>query len=329
MRTTSIPMVAAALAGAVALAGCGATGNAETAEFPSEDLSVVIPYNPGGSTDTMGRLFTDLLADELGVGVKVENVPGAVGSTGVAQVVTGQDQSGHTVFFAPYDAVGLVPLQVDGLPYEAADVNVIGIAIQAPSTLAVKADAPWNTLEELVAAAKADPGTIRVAAANSGSQRHMTVEALSADSGAEFAPVFFTGGAGEGVIATLQGSVEAVITDLGAIAGQVEAGELKVLGTSDPNFADNPLLEGATHWNDAGYGLVENVSDGEWVLAVSKDVPEDAVNTLREAFDAVVTSDGWRETVETRYLIAPDPANTEDTLQVRRDSFTEALPLMS
>lgn len=328
MLTRRTPLALALMAG-LTLSGCGALGGGGgDQEFPSEDLSLVIPYNPGGSTDTMGRLFGDLLAKELGVGLSVENVPGAVGSTGVSQVLSGRDTSGHTMVFTPYDAIGLVPMQVDNLPYTAEDANVIGIAVMAPSALAVKADAPWDSLEDLVAAAKADPGKIRIAAANSGSQRHMTVEALSNDSGAEFAPVFFTGGAGEGVIATMQGSVEGVISDLGAIAGQVEAGELKVLGTSDPTYAENSLLADATPWLDEGYELVQNVSQGEWVIAVSKDTPEANVTALQEAFKAVVESDGWRETVESRHLIVPDPENTADDLQVRQDSFNEAITFM-
>lgn len=314
---------------AVGLAGCSpASGSDASAEFPTDDLSIVIPYSPGGGTDTMGRVFGDMFAKELGVGVQFENVPGAAGSTGLSKVLLGDDTSGHTLAFAPVDSITLVPKQLPDIPYKAEDVEVIGITANAPSVLAVRGDAPWNTFEDFVRAAKDDPGAMRIAASSSGSLRHITVAAMSDDAEAEFSPAFFTGGAGEGTIAVLQGSVEAVITDLGAVAGQVEAGEMKVIATSALNREDSAFLKSATQFGEAGFDLVQQVSDGDWAVLAPKDIPVEHRDALDKALVTVLESPEWAEAVESRGLVVPAHADLQETLDTRNEGFDKALPLL-
>lgn len=129
------------------VASCGSIGGAQD-EYPDDEITMIIPFGPGGSTDPIGRQYAELLEDELDTTVAVVNREGggaAVGTTELAQ----SSADGYTIGLCIDSSLALTP-QLQDLPYEREDLELLaGLATQ-PANLAVRDDAPWENLEDFI-----------------------------------------------------------------------------------------------------------------------------------------------------------------------------------
>ena len=321
-------VLSAALFTSVACGNAGADGEASgSAEgLPEGNIEMVIPYAPGGTTDPLARGIGDLLADELGTGISYTNTPGAGGVLGVTEVTTGGQTDGLRMVFAPNSTLALQPIVNPDVQYRSTEAyDAFARIAQAPSVIAVRADAPWDTLEDLIDDAKSRPGEIRVATTGAGSARHATVAALNKDAGIELQPTFFTGGTGESIIAVVQGSVEVVTTDLTPLLGQLEAGELKLLGVaSDEPLKDYPDVQ---TFEELGLTFSAEVSQSDYYLVLPNGVPDGARQELEEAITAVLASEEWKAFAEENGFEVPDAGiEPEDALDAQAENFEELAP---
>jgi len=143
---------AAALTGALTGAFAMASIGAAQAEYPDKPVTLIIPYKAGGSTETMGRVFAEALGDALGSQVIVRTRPGAGGAIGATEVAKAP-ADGYTLLFAASTAILWAPLTQD-VDYGPEDFTYISQITVYQQAIVARADAPFNTFEELIAHAK-------------------------------------------------------------------------------------------------------------------------------------------------------------------------------
>jgi len=228
MRRTFLKLAAAAAMTA------GLSTAAYAQEYPFRDITTAVVWGAGGGTDSINRMIMTEMEKHLPVSVNVTNVTGGVaGSNGMVYVMN-QPDDGYTL-------VGLsesnVTAAVQGGWDKKFDFWYPFIVGGSPDLISVPADSPYNTLQELVAAAKAAPGSIPAAASGSGSIHHLNLLAIEKGAGATFKFVPYKGSAA-GQEAALAGEVALVVTSLAEQAPLIAGGKLKPLAMLTPDDAD-------------------------------------------------------------------------------------------
>ncbi len=219
---------------AAALMSAGAAGLVSAQEYPYRDITTAVVWGAGGGTDTINRMIMAEMEKHLPVSINVINQTGGVaGSNGMVYVMN-QPDDGYTL-------VGLsesnVTAAVQGGWDKKFDYWYPFIVGGSPDLISVPADSPYNSLEELVDAAKAAPGTIPAAASGAGSIHHLNLLAIEKGSGAEFKFIPYKGSA-PGQEAAIAGEVALVVTSLAEQAPLIEGGQLRPLAMLTPENAE-------------------------------------------------------------------------------------------
>ena len=186
MNTTRRNLIAAALLAPVAL-------NAAAQTWPSKPITYVVPYPPGGTTDILGRTITQRLAAVLGTPVIVDNKAGATGTIGGAFVARAA-ADGHTLLGTSIGPQAIVPHLMPHLSYDAAKAYEPVVMVgTVPHVLVVHPNAPFASVQELVAAAKAKPGQISFSSGGNGTILQMQGELLRLQAGVQMVHVPYKG----------------------------------------------------------------------------------------------------------------------------------------
>jgi tripartite-type tricarboxylate transporter receptor subunit TctC len=214
----------------VVLLSVAAWGHAQN--FPSGPITVVVPLAPGDAADVTARLLAEELAKVLNTSVVVSNRPGAGGALGTSAVVQAK-KDGQTLLFAQNSALTFRPvIEPQAVSYDAArDLVPLGISSRTPSVLAVRSDAPYRTLDELVELAKKEPGRVRIGHPGAGSVGDFCIRLISALTGAQLLAVPFAGAA-PSVTALHGGHIDGVVLALGALSPHIKSGALRPLVSS-------------------------------------------------------------------------------------------------
>ena len=241
------------------LAGVAFAATAFAQAYPNRAIKVVVPYAPGGLPDTMARLVGLKLGEPLGQQVVVENMGGAGGISGVNEVVKAQPD-GYTLLIADVGQLAINPHVFSKLPYaplkDLAPVSLIGTS---PLYLVANPTVPVNTLPELVAYAKANPGKLNYGSSGIGSIHHLATEALKAGFGIDIVHVPYKG-TGQSVPALLGGQVALLYSALPSIAGQLKDGKVKMLAISSlKRSAGTPDVPTVAESGIPGYDFVAEI----------------------------------------------------------------------
>ncbi|WP_171132866.1 MULTISPECIES: tripartite tricarboxylate transporter substrate binding protein [unclassified Ruegeria] len=221
------------LAVAAALAvGVGTAVSAQ--DYPYRDITTAVVWGAGGGTDTINRMIMAEMEKHLPVSINVINQTGGVAGSNGMVYVQNQPDDGYTL-------VGLsesnVTAAVQGGWDQKFDFWYPFIVGGSPDLISVPANSPYNSLQELVDAAKADPGSIPAAASGAGSIHHLNLLAIQNGSGAEFKFIPYKGSA-PGQEAAIAGEVALVVTSLAEQAPLIEGGQLKPLAMLTPESVD-------------------------------------------------------------------------------------------
>jgi tripartite-type tricarboxylate transporter receptor subunit TctC len=227
--------------------------------YPTRAIKIIVPYAPGGLPDTMTRLVGGKLAEPLGQPIVVENMGGAGGINGVAEVVKATPD-GYTLLVADVGQVAINPHLFSKLPYQPlkdlAPVSLIGTS---PLYLVAHPSVPAKSLKELVALAKKEPGKLNYGSSGIGSIHHLATEALKAGFGIDLVHVPYKG-TGQSVPALLGGQVALLYSALPSIAGHLKDGKVKMLAISSakrsPHTPDVPTV---AENGIAGYDFVAEI----------------------------------------------------------------------
>jgi len=215
---------------AFAALACLAVVGASAQPYPSRPVRMVVPFAPGGATDIIARIVAQKLADRLGQGVVVENKPGAGTTVGNAEVAKAKPD-GYTFLFAPTPFV-ISQVVYPTLPYDPQkDFAPVSLLAVSPFILVVNAAFPTKTTAELVALAKAKPGTIAFASAGNGTVPHLAGELFRLRAGIDIVHVPYKGG-GPAIIDLVSGQVPMMFATPIEVSQHVQSGKLRVLGST-------------------------------------------------------------------------------------------------
>jgi len=278
-----------ALTFATALCLAGPAG-AQDAPFPARgaNIEITVLFPAGSSADVTARLLADGIAKQLDTTVLVVNRPGAGGAIGY-RYVAGQKPDGYSLV---WNSNSISTTHYSGtlpLTYEAFDA-VAQVLVESP-VIAVREDAKWKTLAELVADAKARPKAITVANSGVGSHTHISSVALFKAAGAEVLDVPFS--AAQVVPSLLGSQVDAVVQLPAALTSYVKGGQVRLLtsmtASRDPSFPDVPTSR------EAGYDVSLEAWRG---IAVPKGTPKQVIATLEAAIRKTVASQDFAQACE-------------------------------
>jgi len=251
--------------------------NDDATNYPEENINIVVPFSPGGTTDNTIRKIASVLPDYLpnDVSIVVENKPGGTGVIGTQEVVDA-DPDGYTLLYDPVIIAGLQDL-FDKADYNYEDLDPI-INVQASqSVMLVDADAPWDSFDEWLEYVKDNPGEFQYGTPGVGSSQHLAMEAFNIDAGLETKMIPFEGNS-DSLTALLGGNIDGVIIQGHEASEHVEDGSIKPLFHLGDGkyFSDVPVLK------DEGY---ENVlSDPSSGLFAPKGLSEEKKEIIYNAF---------------------------------------------
>ena len=218
------PFARAALA--LLLAAAAALAGAQ----PAKTLRIVVPYGPGGTADQTARIVGQKMAATLGQPVVIENRPGA-GAVAAAVSVAKAEPDGNTLLLIG-NSSALTPLLYKSLPYDVfKDFSYVGSICYFDFGLVVPGDSPFNTVADLLAWARANPGKLNLATLTPGTGQNLTGELFRTTAGAQLQIVPFKA-SGEAITALRAKDVHAAIEVVAPLMGQIQSGHLKVLGVA-------------------------------------------------------------------------------------------------
>jgi tripartite-type tricarboxylate transporter receptor subunit TctC len=266
------------------------------AEYPERPLTILTGYPAGGMVDIVARALAEGLKKKFPKGVAIVTRPGAGGSLAVAELVQAKPD-GYTVILAPLSTLVIHP-QLNDLPYKTPDdyeaiINVVSFY----SLLAVRADAPWKTIQEFVNAAKASPGKLRVGSPGEGTSSHLNFEEMKRLAGVNLTHVPFSGW-GESSPALLGGHIEGLMAQPGEVKPLVDGGKMRVLMVSQtkrhPAFPDAPTAK-ELGWGDS--------PSGAWFAFVApKGTPGPVQKHIHDAVKAAMEEPQFVNTIKQRVI---------------------------
>ena len=215
---------------ALACAGAMFAAAAVAQPYPNRPVRMIVPFAPGGATDIIARLVGQKLAERMGTSIVIENKPGAGTTVGNAEVAKARND-GYTLLFAPTPFV-ISQVVYPSLPYDPQkDFAPVSLLAVSPFILVVNtAFAPKSTAE-LVALAKAQPGTISFASAGNGTVPHLAGELFKLRAGVDLQHVPYKGG-GPAIVDLVAGQVPMMFATPIEVNQHVQSGRLRVLGTT-------------------------------------------------------------------------------------------------
>lgn len=219
------------LKAALAVSIFGVAGLAHAA-WPERAVQWVIPYPAGGGSDVIGRVVAAGLAKPLGQTIVVENKPGAATIIG-ATYLQNAKPDGYTVGTADSGTLAYNPSLYSNLQYSPEKFTYIGGLARFPLMLAVKADSPFRSVDDVLAAAKKDAGSLTSASAGAGSPHHMALEMFKQRAQVDIIHVPYKGAA-PALQDILGGQVSFGFVDSGSAGPNIKAGALRVLAVATP-----------------------------------------------------------------------------------------------
>ena len=244
-------------------------------EWPNKAIRIIVPFAPGGATDIPARLLAPKLQESLGQPVVIENRTGAGGIIGM-QAGAQASPDGYTLLMATNAEIVMHPSIYPKLPYDPLkDLIPVSIMVESPMLLVVPPSSPFNSVADLLAAAKAKPGVLTYSTAGTGSTSHVLTEMMAQQAKVQFLHVPYKGGAPASA-AVSTGEVNFALLNLGSAVNFVKGGKAKALAVTtekrSPSFPEWPTAI------EAGIpGFAEHI----WIgMAVPAGTPRPIVERL-------------------------------------------------
>ena len=275
----------------------------------SQPVSLIIPYAPGGASDVVGRVVQQSLTQALGGTFILENRAGA-STTLAARLVKNARPDGQMILCGTIATYSLAPLAFRNPGYDPLADFVHATLVCDTVTLLV-ANPRWESLEQLLAAARARPGALSYASWGVGSTAHLPMLELLRRAGADMLHVPYNG-APQALTDTMAGRTDCMMVLLAAGKGQIEAGRLRPLGISNPTRSDAlPGLPTIAEQGFPGFGMA-----GWYSLQLPLGTPEPIIAAIRRGMAAGLADDGIRRLMLTNGL-APTPPEEQGEAPLR------------
>lgn len=285
------------LAGLAAATVFASAAQAQT--FPNRPVTLVVPYAAGGLTDVVARVLAPRLAERWGQSVVVENRAGGGTTIGTAHVARAAGD-GHTLLLTAFGYIGN-QIMLPTLPYDLKALAPLAMVSDSPSVLYVRASLPVNSLAELIAYGRANPGKLTFASSGNASSPHIAAEQFADMAGLQIVHIPYKGN-GPAINDLLGGQVDALF-DSPATMTHVATGKLKVLGHG--YSAPNPRMPQVPPINKAGIPALARFEAGGWFgLFIPSATPEALQQRIHQDIRAVMDI---REVTEAISRTGTDP----------------------
>jgi tripartite-type tricarboxylate transporter receptor subunit TctC len=206
-----------------------APGLALAQSWPSKAIRLVVPFPPGGLIDIMARLVAPKLAQELGQPVVIDNKPGAGGNLGAAEVARAP-ADGYTLLMAS-PPLTISPALYPNMPYKPEQIAPVGLVGRVPNVLLVNPKSGINSVADLIARAKRQPGRMNYASNGNGTSLHLSAELLKSSTGTFITHIPYRGAAAA-VTALMAGEIDMMFENLPSVLGQIQGGAVKALAVT-------------------------------------------------------------------------------------------------
>ncbi len=283
-------LTAAAAVAAPALLPAGALAQDK---FPSRPITLIAPWPAGGSSDGVMRAFAESAGKALGTSIVVENKPGAGGTMGAAAMVNARPD-GYTLTQLPLGIYRLPHMQAMSFD-PVKDLTHIVCLTGYTFGIACTADAPFKTLKEMVAYAKANPGQLEYGHTGTGTTPHLAIEEFSEKAGIQLNPIPFKGSA-EIMQAILGGHIR-VMSGTTEFAPHVQSGKLRLLATlgrqRNKAFPDVPTVK------ESGW---DTITESPFGIGGPKGMDPAVVKVLHDAFRKTLEDAKVQETLDKFFM---------------------------
>jgi len=275
-----------------ALFACLFATNAH-AQYPDRPIHLIVPQAAGSATDTLARIFAAPLTEVLGQQVIVDDRPGGALTLGM-DLTAKSPPDGYTLGMAPIGALALTPHMVDHVPYDVIhDFQPVVIVTRGQILLAASPTTPFQTVKDIVAYAKANPGKLLNASSSNGSPGHVDGELFKFMTGADIVHVPYKGGA-SAISDLIAGRVQLMFESLNSIAPFAKSGQVRAIAVTgdhrSPAFPDVPTIA------ESG---VPGYSAPSWTGVVAPaGLPKPILDQLNAASNKALQSDMFKARIE-------------------------------
>jgi tripartite-type tricarboxylate transporter receptor subunit TctC len=261
-----------------------AAGGGEESAYPSRTLTYVIPFNPGGQSDITAQYQKEDLQRALGVNVIIKHMPGAGGAVAWSSLAK-MKPDGYTISGNNIPHIIIQPLVRDDAGYQTGDLVPVYMFQTTPIGLAVLKDSEFDTLDELIEYAKANPGKVTVGGSGTHSGHHLALLQLQKLAGVEFTYIPSTGAA-PSVANFLGGHTAALFANSNDLVQHQD--KIKVLGMGTEKRFE--ALVGVPTFREQGVKMTAGIDRG---VCVPPGTPGEVIETLEDAFDVVCSSEAF------------------------------------
>ncbi|NML17155.1 Bug family tripartite tricarboxylate transporter substrate binding protein [Azohydromonas caseinilytica] len=273
-----------------ALLGAGAVA-VQAQEYPSKPVTLIVSFSAGGNNDLRARQLGVPVGQILKQTIVVDNKPGASGNIG-HEFVSRAAPDGHTLGIGAMGPLAVNPSLFPKINFNPKDFVPVVLIEKAPLVLVTRADKPFKSFKDVVAAAKAKPGAISIGNAGTGGAHHLSAELMEDAAGLNMLAVPYKGG-GPAANALLSGEIDMMFEQTYAALPSIQAGKTRALAvTSDkrlPSLPDVPTMA------ELGYPQV-TVSNWLGIIA-PKGTPQPVVQKLNQAFNQALSDPALREKI--------------------------------
>ena len=285
------------------------------ADYPSRPVTIVVPFPPGGSTDTMARLLGQELTKSLGQQFLVDNKPGANGNIGSAGVARAE-ADGYTLLLSGVGSNAINYTLYPKLGYDPKDLTHITLLATGPNVLVANPEFGAKTFKEYIELAKAKPNEFNYASSGVGSSGHLAMEMLKQQAGIDLTHVPYKGGA-PALTDVMGGQVPVLFVNQDAAAPHVKADKLRALAVAsterNPLYPDTPTIA------ELGYPGFSAVS---WFgLSAPAKTPKAIIDKLHAATVKALQSPEFKERLASNGFVAV--GNTPDEFTAFVEAETE------
>ncbi|MBX3456454.1 tripartite tricarboxylate transporter substrate binding protein [Ferrovibrio sp.] len=308
-----------ALTTAVALAALVVAPGAAHAQFPDRPVTLIVPWDAGGSTDQTARVLAKAAEKHLGQPIVVVNKPGAATVLGMTELAAAKPD-GYTVGTLSSSSY-LIPLAGRQVQYDV-EKNFSYVSYYGDNLIGtvVPAAAPWKTLKDLIDDGKKNPGKIKFGTGGVGTTQHLTIEGLMVDTGAKFIHIPQKGSAGS--VPALLGNHVDFLSETSVWAPFVEKGEMRLLAVTTPSRS--PRFPDAPTMNELGFKTLRSVQG----IIGPAGIPEAERSKLESAFRAALTDETFKQTMDRLAMVVVDMPGKEFDALIK-DEIVRARSLLA
>jgi tripartite-type tricarboxylate transporter receptor subunit TctC len=282
-------------------------------DYPTKAVRILVPYPAGGQSDIIMRLIADSLREQFSTPFFVENRPGAA-TTLAAETAARSAPDGYTLLLAAASTTAIAPATIKNLTFDPKRLTPITLIAKIPYVLVASKNFAPNTMAELLAHAKANPGKINWATHGMGGAQHLTGEMFNKTAGLDMAAIHYQGSA-PGTLDMIGGRIDIMFDGAGTGLANVRSGQLKAIAMgSDTRAAGAPELP---TWKESGV----NLSAYTWYgIFAPLGTPRPILDKLHKAITVAIDSKPYKERLALAESEIPHMSIAETATFVEEDA---------